>query len=418
MVRGVSTYIWSIKVLSDSTIVTGDSRGHVQLWDGETGVLMITLHQHTAEILALAVSPDESQIFASGVDCRVTCVRRVALKAVGSSPDEASFPSDYNWVYSTSHNPHSHDVFALEVCNVPSSSSSKGSEGTGTGAVLISGGMDTKMCSYSIEEFARTRPFCILPVSAKGLMQSTTEYDTIAVKHQNRIDLWGISPSPFGSIQKSDEELAICEEENSRCKLTLRLEIKGAEHLHCFALAADGSALACSTTTETRIWSLKKKSDKIFIEKLILPAVAKVFCHALAFSADGRRMAAYTFKGDLLLLTITEVPVKNDSDEDVSDREESETEEEAVKPRKRKVSEIAKPTDTVETETQVKVWHSFDHSEVVNDMKSKGVTAGTRVAHGLECVVTEIAFNADGMYLAVADAQNAVYVYDIDRCVA
>lgn len=419
MVRGVSTYIWSIKVLSDSTIVTGDSRGHVQLWDGETGVLMITLHQHTAEILALAVSPDESQIFASGVDCRVTCVRRVPLKAVGSSPDEVSYPSDYNWVYSTSHNPHSHDVFALEVCNFPSSSSkSSASTGIEAGAVLISGGMDTKMCSYSIEEFARTRPFCILPVSAKGLMQSTTEYDTIAVKHQNRVDLWDISPSPFstGSDRKSDEELAICEEENSRCKLTLRLEIKGAEHLHCFALAADGSALACSTTTETRIWSLKKKTDKIFIEKLILPAVAKVFCHAIAFSADGRRMAAYTFKGDLLLLTIAEVPVKVDSDEDVSDREESEAEEDSsVKPRKRKVSKVAKTTDVWETETQVKVWHSFDHSEVVNDMKSKGAVAGSRVVQGLENVVTEIAFNADGMYLAVADAQNAVYVYDIDR---
>jgi WD40 repeat protein len=67
VVRGAATYIWSIKVLSDSTVFTGDSRGHVQIWDGETGVLMITLHQHTAEVLALAVSPDETQVFASGM---------------------------------------------------------------------------------------------------------------------------------------------------------------------------------------------------------------------------------------------------------------------------------------------------------------------------------------------------------------
>ena len=127
VLRGVSTYIWSIKVLTDSTVVTGDSRGHVQLWDGETGVLMITLHQHSAEILALAVSPDENQIFASGVDCRVTCIRRVAVQqskyvdANGQVSDTA--PSDSNWVYSTSHRPHSHDVFALAVCNLSSSSS-------------------------------------------------------------------------------------------------------------------------------------------------------------------------------------------------------------------------------------------------------------------------------------------------------
>jgi hypothetical protein len=36
-------------------------------------------------------------------------------------------------------------------------------------------------------------------------------------------------------------------------------------------------------------------------------------------------------------------------------------------------------------------------------------------SRGLEYVVTQIVFSADGMYLAVADGDNAVYVYDIDR---
>ena len=197
VLRGVSTYMLSIVVLSNSTVVTGDSRGHVQLWDGETGVLMVTLHQHTAEILALAVSPDESQIFASGVDCRVTCVRRISpqqqqqqqqqlLRAKygdgGVDPSDEqevmmtssyamTSPSDCNWVYSTSHRPHSHDVCALAVCHCStdgftsdsltsssSSSSSPSSSSSSSNAVLISGGMDTKLCSYSIDEFARTRP--------------------------------------------------------------------------------------------------------------------------------------------------------------------------------------------------------------------------------------------------------------------
>ena len=206
VLRGVSTYMLSIIVLSNSTVVTGDSRGHVQLWDGETGVLMVTLHQHTAEILALAVSPDETQIFASGVDCRVTCVRRIApqqqqqqqqlfrgkygdggigngegrdhadeqeMMTVASSYTTSS-PSDCNWVYSTSHRPHSHDVCALAVCHctidglssdnlsssstASSSASSSSSSSSTSNAVLISGGMDTKLCSYSIDEFARTRP--------------------------------------------------------------------------------------------------------------------------------------------------------------------------------------------------------------------------------------------------------------------
>jgi WD40 repeat protein len=410
VVRGVSTYIWSIKVLSDSTIVTGDSRGHVQLWDGEVGVLMITLHQHTAEIMALAVSPDESQIFASGVDCRVTCVRKVGPK-FGTSPDDLPLPSDNNWVYSTSHNPHSHDVFALEVCNsTPSSSSGVG------GAVLISGGMDTKLCSYSVDEFARTRPFCILPVLAKGLIQSSTEYDTVAVRHQTRIDIWSVSPSPFQSIGHKRKMKS--EDDESRCKLSLRLEVKGDEHLHCFALSADGSALCCSTTTETRIWSLKTDSEGISVDKLVLPAIARGFCHAMAFSADGRRIAAYTAKGDLVLLSLVEGPVEGESDEESeaeSEEENEDSEDEAeVKPKRKSSKKADSAPKTVEMETKVKLWHSFDHLEIVKDMRTTGGNSLSALP-GLEDVVTQIVFSPDGAYLAVADAQNTVYVYDIDR---
>jgi WD40 repeat protein len=328
VLRGVSTYIWSIKVLSDSTVITGDSRGHVQLWDGETGVLMITLHQHIAEVLALEVSPDETQIFASGVDCRVTCVRRVTqptqqMNKYGSEDVEPPSPSDSHWVYSTSHRPHSHDVFALAVCNTAS-----------VGPVLISGGMDTKLCSYSIDEFARTRPSWILPVPASGLVQTSADFSTVAVRHRDRIDIWGVNPSPLqakaalkaeeaallvpkdtkkGKKSKKDEAVipvadVINEDvdDESRCSLSLRLETKGSEHIHCFALSPDGSIVACSTTAETRIWSLnlKHENEELSVQKLLLPPAARGFVQALAFSADGRRVAGFTATGAILLLSL------------------------------------------------------------------------------------------------------------------
>ena len=416
VVRGVSTYIWSIKVLSDSTVVTGDSRGHVQLWDGETGVLMVTLHQHTAEILALAVSPDECQIFASGVDCRVTCVRKVSLRNV-IGPGEIILPSDNNWVYSTSHNPHSHDVLALEICNT----GPPNAQGTG-GMVLISGGIDTKMCLYSIDEFARTRPFCILPISAKGLIQSSADYETVAVRHQDRIEIWNMSPSPFKRLPARDDHIALqdqADEDQSRCSLSLRLEMKGPEHIHCFAMSLDGTFLSCSTTSETRIWSLEPDEEGIDVQKLVLPSVAQGFCHVLAFSADGRRLAAYTAKGELLLLSLTDVAVDNEGNENTDEDSEGaddESVDSAPRQRKNKKSHSQsheKPVVEPEMETKVKLWHSFDHAELVKEMTSK--RAGSRHAYALERAVTQIVFSADGMYLAVADAQNTVYVYDIDR---
>ena len=66
-----------------------------------------------------------------------------------------------------------------------------------------------------------------------------------------------------------------------------------------------------------------------------------------------------------------------------------------------------------EMETKVTLWHSFDHAELIKEMTSK--RTGSSHAHALECAVTQIVFSADGMYFAVADAQNTVYVYDIDR---
>ena len=471
VLRGVSTFIWSILVLSDSTVVTGDSRGHVQLWDGETGVLMITLHQHTAEVLALAVSPDETQIFASGVDCRVTCVRKVPIQQYKS--DEPPMPSDSNWVYSTSHRPHSHDVFALAVCN-----SSYPSSSGGGGSVLISGGMDTKLCSYAIEEFARTRPAWILPVAASGLVQSSADYTAVAVRHRNRIDIWSVQPSPLkgshvakpavkaiaptplaqGKKRKgapehgkdakeivTDKESVESEElidDDSRCNLSLRLETKGAEHIHCFALSADGSTVACSSTSETRVWSLKHTPTGVEVKKLVLPSAARGFCQALAFSTDGGRLAAYTAKGSLLLLTLAEVDVK-DSEEDGEDEGESDEEDEEEDsdddaPKKKsskkgsknikndknstnvknskKAQKGADDGEKKMTEVQVQLWHSFDHSNLVCDMQNSSQSMPALGLSGLTRVVTQIVFSADGMYLAVADAENAVYVYDIDRC--
>jgi hypothetical protein len=122
--KGLATHIWSMVVLSDSTVVTGDGRGNVQIWDGTVGVLMLNIHQNTAEILALAVTPDERQIFASGVDGRVTCIKKVQ----GTNNDKSNNddggnvyntntnPTDSQWVYTSSHRPHSHDVYALTIC--------------------------------------------------------------------------------------------------------------------------------------------------------------------------------------------------------------------------------------------------------------------------------------------------------------
>lgn len=57
-------------------MITGDSRGQVQVWDGAAGVLMDSFHQHTADVLTLAVRADGNAVFAAGVDGKVICLQK------------------------------------------------------------------------------------------------------------------------------------------------------------------------------------------------------------------------------------------------------------------------------------------------------------------------------------------------------
>mmetsp|Transcript_8253 Transcript_8253/g.8419 ORF Transcript_8253/g.8419 Transcript_8253/m.8419 type:complete len:414 (+) Transcript_8253:91-1332(+) len=200
--RGTRTRIWSIIVLKDSTVISGDSRGHVQFWDGEVGVLMATIQQHNAEVLALVASPDESQVFASGTDSRVTWLKKVniiedsmgtkGVEDVGDVTTEnnkdnvqsQARPTDNQWVHTTSQRPHSHDVFSLAVI------------ADDDGGRLVSGGLDCKVSWYSISAFGQTRPTWVLPVPASGLVNTLLQPDCKGwslVRQRHRLDLWSLN---------------------------------------------------------------------------------------------------------------------------------------------------------------------------------------------------------------------------------
>lgn len=68
---GMQHCIWSVLVLLDGTMVSGDASGRVQLWDGQHGTGLQAFSQHKADVLAVAASPDGNTIFATGIDVQV-----------------------------------------------------------------------------------------------------------------------------------------------------------------------------------------------------------------------------------------------------------------------------------------------------------------------------------------------------------
>ena len=136
----------------------------MQFWDSNSGTLMSTLSQHTEAVLTLTASPDECKVFASGVDSRVTCAQR--LTSYRNSGDaSARQPSDHQRVHLTAHRPRSHDVQALAMC-------------PGAGGLLLSGGLDAKLCVYSVADFVHTRPQWVSPIPARGLVSHSQDNST------------------------------------------------------------------------------------------------------------------------------------------------------------------------------------------------------------------------------------------------
>ncbi|CAE6417013.1 unnamed protein product [Rhizoctonia solani] len=103
--RGERTLVWSVAILGDGTIVSGDSLGTVKFWDNQTATQIHSFPAHNADVLCMTISPTGDAIYTSGVDQRT--VEFVKLPPSGNDPSK--------WVQTTQRRIHSHDVRALAM---------------------------------------------------------------------------------------------------------------------------------------------------------------------------------------------------------------------------------------------------------------------------------------------------------------
>lgn len=412
--RGLSTHIWSLLVLSDSTVVSGDNRGHLQFWDGVTGVLMSTLHQHTADILCIAADKDETQLFASGVDSKVTCVKRISatFRLPSELPEDVSRqdPSHSQWVYTTAHRPHTHDVHALAVCPSTVTTYTDGEASLSTQETLLSGGIDSKLCIYSIGDFMKSRPSWILPTPARGLVSSTADHKTLAMRHGRHVNVWTLDLD-----RPTDSVTAASRLEDPALFLDGRLEVSDPSFIHTSSISPTGEYIVISSGKGTRMYSInatKNAAPKDYFTRLDLPSeLSRSLCHTVSFSPDGRSlMAVYssTSSGTTIALLHIESEIM------------------PVSSKKKRKVEGAKTQEAAGDRTcTVLLRHLFRHSTSVRDAmlpigSSSGMLSGSQLSNngtmlnGLEYVCNMSTFNADSNLFAVASANCRVYVYETD----
>ncbi|KAF6766256.1 U3 small nucleolar RNA-associated protein 4 [Ephemerocybe angulata] len=109
-IRGERTLVWTVGVLGDGTIVSGDSVGLVKFWDSRTGTQLQSFQAHGADVLCMAISADGKTVYTSGVDQKTVQFSQVKT----SSPDNSN-SSSTRWAQTGSKRMHSHDVRALAI---------------------------------------------------------------------------------------------------------------------------------------------------------------------------------------------------------------------------------------------------------------------------------------------------------------
>jgi len=264
VMRGsIGVQIWTLCVMSDSTVVSGDSRGQVQLWDGTAGVLMVTFRQHSADVLALVVSPGERDIFASGVDGKVVCLQRPQSADGGAASS--------TWIYVHAHRAHSHDVFSLVV--VPVRRAGSGSDDQ---LVLLSGGVEGRLSTYAVDSFVRVRPTWIPAIPTQSLTSCSHNREAIAVRHSEYVDVWQLQymhvtdPSSDALATAAPTVVAA----DTDCQLYTRLLLKGDHNIHCCGLSASGDVIALSSASGLRVYQLAAiGKDAAQEKKILVPSV-------------------------------------------------------------------------------------------------------------------------------------------------
>ncbi|KAI6648670.1 Cirhin-like [Oopsacas minuta] len=177
-----NTFVWQIKFLIDHTLISGNSMGKIQFWNGKFGTLKqeYTLHEELADILAIFVNEKEDTIFASGVDSKLVQLKRIEMD--GNS----------KWIPSGSIRFHSHDVKSIVACE---------------NKFILTGGVDTKIIIHNWQRFEQKKLIKqILPFisSSRETVKVAVERKVILFQMPNKLQVWSLTKDPKSANKDVD----------------------------------------------------------------------------------------------------------------------------------------------------------------------------------------------------------------------
>jgi U3 small nucleolar RNA-associated protein 4 len=365
------TLVWCLMVFRDLTVVSGDSLGHVQIWEGAHGTLRKSFSEHTADVVAIAASANGQAIFASGYDNKVVMLRK----------------ADTEWVISHSCRPHTHDIKAMACAQIE-----------GRAETLVTAGVDTSLFVYKTKAFLTERPRKILPLPQRPLLQLATEKRLLMVQYPHRLDVWKLvdesayahrldgDAQPQDKGKKAKQTGAIVAKRVRRIGLAGREELmvqlhfkKGgpggastSERLVCSAMSSDGRWVACSDSTSLKVFKLPL-DDSGRVTKVKVPEECAGPARLMHFVDKSSTLVLVTEKSAVKILTLEEVNGTNDS-------------------------------------VQVTLKHAFAQP-VVQAEQAESNSNSNSSNSGSVCT---LASSADGQWVATGDSDNTIHIFNTD----
>ncbi|KAI1294060.1 U3 small nucleolar RNA-associated protein [Mortierella claussenii] len=301
-VSGEDTLVWSVKILSNGTIVSGDSLGHVKFWDGENTTMIQSFNSHGADVLCLAVGKDGTSVFSSGVDRKCNQYKFVDQPAPKKIGRNGSINSKTDmitkWVLTGSRRFHSHDVRALAL-----------DESRNVDA-LVSGGVDVTMVVCSATQFLENNQRRLTYVPQRPVVAISKSKRLMLSRQDHGVKVWRLGKSaapvqPFSEIEVG-AHMDLIEPQQA----TLEMNFRDDRNLTASALSEDGHWIVVADIEEVKLFRIDEHPShpgQLMVKKQkSFPGVRGTGAHYLTFTPDSTRLVVASTDSHVVVVDIAQ----------------------------------------------------------------------------------------------------------------
>ncbi|CCG25814.1 Utp4 U3 snoRNA-associated protein [Candida orthopsilosis Co 90-125] len=222
-----STLVWTLEVLPKrNQLISGDSTGHVKVWDLKFFTLMQSFKIHDADVLCIVRDANEERFYSAGIDRKIHQYDLLHTK------------SSSKWVHSFNRLLHSNDIRAMAIME---SKSFK---------VLVSGGVERAITIQPIDSFQDSK--------YKKLLVNQQISNVLVVPEQKFVILWQDQVVKIWKILN-----------NGKHKLISKLILSDDENIT--SVDFKGNSLAVAKMTSVKIYELDEvdaENDRYMINKI------------------------------------------------------------------------------------------------------------------------------------------------------